>query len=572
MILRHLKIENFRGIHALSWHVSGRIICLVGPNDSTKTTILDAIEIALLPRMTVSITDADFHNLDISKPITIEATIGELSQALIEEEKYGLYLRGYESGKDILEDPTDNSEPVLTVRFSVDAELEPEWFVVKASHDEPKPCGWRDRSKFGLARLGSEIDRHLTWARGSALSRLTTDESGIERAFLEASRQARAIVADADLASLNEATAKARESAKFMGVEFKDLKHGLDAASLSFGNSGLGLHEANIPLRQWGLGTRRLSALAVQQSDTGQQSILLIDEIEHGLEPHRQRHLVKRLSSNWQETGDRSEGQVIFSTHSPTPIIALPVPYLRFVRSHAGQTTVAEVQANSQSSLQSLARTHSHAFLGRKLLICEGATEVGLCRGLEDYWAEEKAGRHPTHVGFVAVNGNGRTNAPDIALEFKRIGYDVAVFADSDEPLQPKAEDLLAQGMDVFLWEGTVCTEQRLVLDLPVAAVQLLLDEAYKENGMESVLGQVGGRCGINNLVIKGAQFVDWLDGSLSEDAARTAIGLAAKKHSWFKNVTLGIQLGEIVAANLPQMLGTSTCTTLAEVRDWIYG
>jgi predicted ATP-dependent endonuclease of OLD family len=53
MYLCHLKIENFRGIRALDWHTNGRALCLIGPSESTKTTILDAIELALLPRPTL---------------------------------------------------------------------------------------------------------------------------------------------------------------------------------------------------------------------------------------------------------------------------------------------------------------------------------------------------------------------------------------------------------------------------------------------------------------------------------------------------------------------------------------
>ena len=62
MIIYHLKIENFRGIRTLDWHLNGRVLCLIGPNDSTKTTILDAIELVMLPRYNAQITDADFHH------------------------------------------------------------------------------------------------------------------------------------------------------------------------------------------------------------------------------------------------------------------------------------------------------------------------------------------------------------------------------------------------------------------------------------------------------------------------------------------------------------------------------
>ena len=49
MKIRLIKIDRFRGIRELEWRVGGSFVCLVGPGDSTKTTILDAVEFALSP-------------------------------------------------------------------------------------------------------------------------------------------------------------------------------------------------------------------------------------------------------------------------------------------------------------------------------------------------------------------------------------------------------------------------------------------------------------------------------------------------------------------------------------------
>jgi putative ATP-dependent endonuclease of OLD family len=104
MIIRHVKIENFRGVKKLDWHVTGRMVCLIGPSDSTKTTVLDAIELALLPRSNIQFTDADFYNGDITATINIEVTAAELpTELLVEPEKFGLHLRGYKAGA-IIED------------------------------------------------------------------------------------------------------------------------------------------------------------------------------------------------------------------------------------------------------------------------------------------------------------------------------------------------------------------------------------------------------------------------------------------------------------------------------------
>ena len=84
MQIRHVRIENFRGIRNLNWLLGARIVCLIGPNDSTKTTILDAIELALSARSNIQLGDVDFHNGDIDKPILINVTVTEFPNELIE--------------------------------------------------------------------------------------------------------------------------------------------------------------------------------------------------------------------------------------------------------------------------------------------------------------------------------------------------------------------------------------------------------------------------------------------------------------------------------------------------------
>ena len=54
MRINHIQIDNFRGIRHMEWSVRGSVVCLIGPGDSTKSTILDAIEYALSPHWNVS--------------------------------------------------------------------------------------------------------------------------------------------------------------------------------------------------------------------------------------------------------------------------------------------------------------------------------------------------------------------------------------------------------------------------------------------------------------------------------------------------------------------------------------
>jgi recombinational DNA repair ATPase RecF len=95
MRIVHIDIENYRGIRALSWSPSPSINCLIGPGDSTKTTILDAIELALNPRSYAFADDSDFFDLDTDKTIKITVTLSGLPAQFISDDLYGLHLRGW---------------------------------------------------------------------------------------------------------------------------------------------------------------------------------------------------------------------------------------------------------------------------------------------------------------------------------------------------------------------------------------------------------------------------------------------------------------------------------------------
>ncbi len=80
--IRRIEIRNFRCIQHLNWIPSAGINCLIGPGDSGKSSFLDAIDFRLGARRSLAFTDADFYRLDVTNPIAITATVGELDDTL----------------------------------------------------------------------------------------------------------------------------------------------------------------------------------------------------------------------------------------------------------------------------------------------------------------------------------------------------------------------------------------------------------------------------------------------------------------------------------------------------------
>jgi predicted ATP-dependent endonuclease of OLD family len=91
--IHEIKIKNFRGIKDFSQTFgAANFICLIGRGDSGKSTILDAISYVLSSRWNLTFFDSDFYNGEIDAPIEIEATLIDLPDNLILENRYGLHI------------------------------------------------------------------------------------------------------------------------------------------------------------------------------------------------------------------------------------------------------------------------------------------------------------------------------------------------------------------------------------------------------------------------------------------------------------------------------------------------
>ena len=569
MKLRHLKVENFRGIKCLDWFLNGDFICLVGPGDSCKSTVIDAVDLVLSRRWNPAFDDADFFDVDVSKPITIEATIGDLPRRMMSDASFGLRLRGL-GGKPprIHDEPEDHDEEVITIRLSVDSSLEPIWRVVTDRHPEGAPISVGERERMGVTRLGAVIERDLSWKRGSVLSRLTGDQDEHANILAEAGRHARSTVDPVDLPKMSKAAKDAAKlAAKFGVVAQHEFGPGVDPSGVS-GAVGLSLHDGKIPVRRAGFGTRRLLALAMQRSVSAGGGIVLVDEVEHGLEPYRLRRMLCELllpsgAEGATEPANRAE-TVILTTHSPTTLGQLRVGQLRIVRSENGTVKIRQ----PSEAVQGNVITHAEAFLSRKVIVCEGPTEMGLVSGADQHWS--KSSDPFAAQGVALANGGGASKIADVALGFQGLGYVTAVVADSDKPLKKTPEELEQGSVRALVWDGQVSTEQRLFLDLPWEAVakvvQIAMDEGLPVR--EHVATELGGAPA--DLDENPAAWP--LLSSFDDDALRAALGKASKSknNAWFKNHRLGVQLGLVVAEYLDQVPDSDLAVKLSALRTWV--
>lgn len=566
MRLRRLQIENFRGVKALDWRHIAETAALVGPGDSGKSTILDAIERVLSPKWNVAFDDTDFWDLDTSGLIVIRATITDLAPSFYRDSKFGLLLHGFDKSNSeaIRASGDEGEEHALVVELRVDASLEPVWCVVDADGEKHTFMA-RDREALGMLRVGGYIDQHLGWSKGSVLTRLTDSVDAVGAVLAEATRQARAGLKTEGLEKLTAAAQKVEALGKSLGVAPRNaLVPHLDASSLSVAAGALSLHDGKVPTRRAGLGTRRLLAVAMQREAAAQSGLTIVDELEHGLEPHRIRRLLRVLRGRAPEGEGLAKGQLILTTHSPTVLHELEAAEVAVTRRAAdGTVTVQGLPA----AVDYILKRTPQALLARKVIVAEGATEVGLCQALDDAWTSETGGSFG-YRGVVVVDGVGGTQPAEIAGHLAALGYDVALLIDSDA----KAKTSKAAGAVILAWPDGLCTEQRLAADLPEVAIKQMATQA-DERGGRGVRDALAGQLGVKPATLTEGEPTKWPD-VVGIAAFRKALGDVAKKknHSWFKSREQGSFLGALVAEHWASIANTPTHEVVGKLRAFAHG
>jgi len=568
MKLQHLKVSRFRGIRELDWTPPSDFICLIGAGDACKSAILDAADLVLSPRWNPGFDDSDFFGGDTTQPILVEATVSALPIELISDKKWGRQTRGW--GKDGLHDePIEGDVEALTIRLTVGADLEPQWTVVNDRLDEPIRIRAQDRELLGVARLGAFVDSHLSWSRNSVLTRLTESSQGISSVLASAARAAKAVMAGGQVVtpkSLTDAASKAEELGESLAVPSQ---HGftpnLDTAAIGVSAGALTLHDGDVPLRRAGLGTKRLLALAMQRQLSKAGGILLVDEVEHGLEPHRIKRLLRSLRSGRDHMTKGPFGgndHVVMTTHSPTVLQELSVHELELVRrTNDGAVSVEPLP----TILQSLLRRSPDSFLGRKVIVCEGKTEMGVTRALDDMWAG--SGEPFALMGVNLAYGNG-SEAPGIADSFKGLGYPTALLCDSDRDLSPSVDEMQKRGIEVIQWSGGLRIEQRIINDLPTAGVNELIQLAMSytsEDNVATVLAEALGKARSDF----GPSIEEWSKVANSQQTFRDALAKVADARKWFKSEGPGEAIGKIVVKYYEEIKDTDLRIKLEQVRNW---
>lgn len=571
MRIRKLVIENFRGIKSLKWELpdNPRLFALIGPGDGGKSTILTAIDYLLGDRWNIPFSDTDFFGVDISKEIRIGALLTDIPKELLKDSALGLYLCGTKANGEYNSDPVEGFDPSLAVQLRVDGSLEPEWSVLK--NDEEHRLSSSQRRKFGVFSVDPRSEAQLRWSRVSALGRMSAENNADRKVLAQANRAAQKTISSGEYKELKDLTGRVQNEINSIGSgDFKAIGAGLDTFRNSMGAS-LALYEGELPLYDYGLGTKRLASLAVQQLNAGERSVALLDEIEMGLEPHRAISLAHTLLQ------DERYAQVFITTHSPIVVEQVEINSLTIVRNNEGEVSIKTIRDPS-NRFAKIRRSRPSSLLARRILLCEGKTEYGIIKKLIESWDDERFKKKlpvSAGVGFVHSDADGGSEVALRAMELKSLGYEVAGFMDNDETNTADAvSKAKSKGIQIFRWKESFNTETQICSSLNYSQLEAFVrNHASRERHLNNALKDLEEAWGVGaEDYIRSLSANDWSTDRVELQKLRGAVGKAAHKNGWYKDIEKGERLGEWLLENQHEPALSETWDVLCQIKRFIYG
>lgn len=558
-----LSIHHYRSIENFT-QVFGKTNCvvLIGRGDSGKTTLLKAISSVLSPNWNMTFNDYDFTNMDTSIPIQIEVVMIDVPENLLHFNKYGEFVQLLKDDGTIdsnIEDEVyPNDRLALKLRLTVTETLEPRWEIISDRDNGNKIMTASDRASLNVYMISDYVDNHFAYSKGSPLYNAISDslekkdKNNLDRRIVDIGRNIYESLKDSKpFEEFKETSDKIKRDAQALGLTISDLATFLEFKSNAYSESNLVLHSLDIPFRLKGKGSKRLLSLAIQYGLVENGGIVLIDEIEQGLEPDRVRNLVRKLAR-------LESGQVFITTHSRDVVLEPASEQIFLMRK--GENSLFSFDKNLQGKL----RNKPEAFFAKRIICCEGATEEGIIRAISDY-LQEKRGYGIAAQGIVQIELGGGDKFYTMAMSLKKCKFEVLVFCDNDN------KDILKtkQVADSLNIKSIICKEgysieEQLFEDLPWNCICQLVQYALSENPLSNSI-----------LPVEGTSYktIEELKTLTSEQQLmmRPLLGGKAKKKSWFKRIDHGEYLGKMWADNYNLL--SSECTLhkeFEELLNWI--
>ncbi|MBS1676381.1 MAG: AAA family ATPase [Actinobacteria bacterium] len=545
MQIRRVRVERFRGIKELVWCPGPGINCLIGPGDSGKSTILDAISLVLSPAPGRVASEHDYYGANVGAGFKVDLLVGQLDEAVLSAWPAAPLWTWLPSERRAQAKPDPEGEGVLCLRATGTDDLEIAHTVIDPSDGE-LPLSPSKRQAFGLSRIASPSAayRDLRMSRGSLLTRNVQPDQlrALVTEAMQATRDDFSVPKEtaARLQELSEALqAVAPGAGKLDLAILSPLGQNLLSSVGLFGVSG----EFAVPLASAGLGTQQLALFVLASMLIAGSPLFVIDEIESGLEPFRQRDLIARIRK-----AIGNDGQAFVTTHSPSAVGEMAINELHRVSSlDEGSGRVLSLP----KGLDAMRSTDPEALLCRLPLILEGQTEVGVLEPILKRKATE-AGTTLGALGVRLVDGGGQPKLFAVTDALVEAGESFGVFLDEEDIHKGRRAALGAVDGVVFgTYTDAGCFEEALSKQLSLLELDRLIaapDGAGWSNA-DARYQQLNGDLGNQS-----RKTLVELENEIGEEDCRVAFSTAAKKRGWFKTLQASLMVGEYLCANHPQI------------------
>lgn len=474
MRISNVKIENFRGVSSASIDLAGTMIFL-GDNNTGKSTVLEALELALGPDRLYRRPVIDEHDFyggryltvnDESIEIRIEVTLTELGDELESVFRNHLEFLDAEgkliTGADDTEVVDDeDAESCLRVRFNGRYSAEDDDFVGETLFMSPaaevgippQRCTAVDKRHFGFLylralRTGS---RAMSMEKGSLLDvilrtfevevqmweELLTLLRGVSVAGADDSEFGK-VLGSIDGAMKELVATEWAESPHLRVSELtrEDLRHVLR----SFMATGVGDHAA--PFNHQGSGTVNSLVIAmlslIAQKRNG-NVIFAMEEPEISLPPTAQKRVVDKIMT--------IAGQALFTSHSPFVVEEFEPEQMLVMNRHHTTGVLTATPVSLSKALkpkvfkEGLRTRFCEALLARRVIVTEGKSEA-----LAYPFVSKLAARLDPATftrldtgGWAIFDAQGETNVANFARFFRGLGKTVVTIFDKQEPTEKAA-------------------------------------------------------------------------------------------------------------------------------------
>ncbi len=447
-IIYRLNIRRFRGIKSFEWHPKPGVNIILGGGDVGKTTILDAVSLLLSPTNPATLSDAEYHLRDLTSGFSIVAVM-KIDDGGIHQQRKPSWPWEWNNKTltvPALADTAPRGEPVYRFRVSGTPDLELTYEIVQPSGDSDH-FAVSLRRAIGLVRLSGDDrnDRDLRLVQGSALDRLVSDKALRSRLGSK--------LANSDVKDTLEP--EAQKALFELDLSFKKsaLPSSLDLAIT--GAQGITItaligltadrQGVQLSLSSWGAGTGRLAALAIAEQNHKAFPVTLVDEVERGLEPYRQRVLIQKLQSQ--------PSQAFLTTHSATVISAATEASIWYL-DRAGK-----IGPLDRKDIVAHQKSQPETFLSRLAIVAEGVTEVGFVTAL----LEKALGGSVDQYGIYVSDGGGHETTLNLLKALSAGGLRFAAFVDNENKHTDSWAKLsVAIGVLLFQWKQGYLEENLL--------------------------------------------------------------------------------------------------------------